>query len=314
MIKSVEKERIVNLSEIPLIENMECTIDNMISTDPVMCNICQTVFCNECINSWRMTSIKCPLRCTPFITVPLKNTIFKSQLEKIKIKCIYEKQGCKKVFSIFDLGKHQKYCDFRTIQCDKCYKDICLYNQINHLINECPSNKYNCFICKEKFNYGKLVQHINTCYALNENSFYQNVKKIEKCSNCSLRYLSNEEHICLNKDIIGDIQKIVNWVNTINNFEKHIKKIISKFKKRMIKQWNIEEIMTKSVIDNIIEKINLTQQRNADEIMFFKQLNENEFIKKENKRKRTNKLLEEIESGIKLKNIELIKNFVNSEK
>ena len=314
MIKSVERERIVNLSEIPLIENMECTIDNMIPADPVMCKICQTVFCNECISSWRMTSSKCPLRCTPFITVPLKDKIFKSQLRKLKIKCIYEKQGCKTLSSIFELGKHQKYCDFRTIQCDKCFKDICLNNQINHLINECPSNKYNCFICDEKFNYGKLAQHINACYALNESSFYQSVKKIEKCSNCSLRYLSNADHVCLNKDLIGDIQKIVNWVNAINDFEKHIKKIIGKFKKRIVKQWNAEEIMTKSVIDSINENINLMQQRKGDDIMFLKQLNENEFIKKENKRKRTNKLLDEIESGIKLKNIELIKNVVNSEK
>ena len=312
MIKKVERERIANASEIPLLDDMECTIDNMISLEPVMCSKCQTVFCADCLYSWKLTSLKCPLRCAPFQTIYLKDTIFKTQLSKIKVKCIYDKFGCKVLSSIYDLDKHQKYCEYRIVMCEKCKKEISIKNQIEHLLNECNGNKFSCFICKEKFNYAKLPSHIKNCFALNEKNFFNNVNTIEKCNQCGMRKIKNEEHVCYNKNSLNEGQYLVNWVNTVEKFENYVKKYLQEFDKGRRKEWMEEEIMMRGIVDDIKEKINISQMKMIDDKKYIKNLNEECEMKRINKIKETKELLNTIEYNFKQKNIELAKAILHS--
>ena len=149
--------------------------------------------------------------------------------------------------------------------CEKCKKEISIKNQIDHLLNECNGNKFTCFICKEKFNYAKLPSHIKNCFALNEKNLFDNINTIEKCEQCGMRRIKNEEHVCYNKNSLNEGQYLVNWVNTLEKFENYIKKYLQEFDKGRRKEWMEEEIMMRGIVDDIKEKISISQMKMIDD-------------------------------------------------
>jgi hypothetical protein len=49
-------------------------------------------------------------------------------LGKLKIRCIYDKNGCKEILSIDNLNNHQNSCRFEKKICKKCFCE----QSINH--------------------------------------------------------------------------------------------------------------------------------------------------------------------------------------
>jgi hypothetical protein len=42
-------------------------------------------------------------------------------LGKLKIRCIYDKNGCQEILLLDNLDNHQKTCRFENFLCDKCF-------------------------------------------------------------------------------------------------------------------------------------------------------------------------------------------------
>jgi hypothetical protein len=42
-------------------------------------------------------------------------------LGKLKIRCIYDKNGCQEILLLDNLDNHQKSCRFENLLCDKCF-------------------------------------------------------------------------------------------------------------------------------------------------------------------------------------------------
>ncbi len=47
---------------------------------------------------------------------------------KLRIRCIYEKNGCKEILSLDNLNNHQISCRFDKRICEKCFCELC----VNH--------------------------------------------------------------------------------------------------------------------------------------------------------------------------------------
>lgn len=270
-ISKIDKERISNASEIPLIDSMECLIDNMIPFEPVMCANCQRVFCSDCIESWKKNSNKCPLRCEPLIVVPLKNSILQTQLEKIKLKCCFSDFGCKESLNINNISYHQKHCEYQCIRCEKCNEKIGNIELINHLLNDCKNNKINCFICLQPINFSRLNTHLKTCHSVNSTLLNN---PFPQCSLCGLFYLNNKKHHCIGniKESLTDLQKTINWCNVIRDFNnmvmKNLNKINENFEKESQKRLNVVEEVKEILKEKINEqnkiKVNILKEEIKD--------------------------------------------------
>ena len=63
----ISKERVVNLEQVEVIaELIKCSICLEILCKPYECEVCGSLFCEDCINDWLKINLSCPMKCPNF--------------------------------------------------------------------------------------------------------------------------------------------------------------------------------------------------------------------------------------------------------
>ena len=174
----IDESMIKNLSDYNLIKDeIICEICQGILIKPKQCEICESIFCEKCINSWLTKNKSCPKRCDKFIMRDCPK-LMKKILDKLIIQCPL----CKNEFNYdFFVYKHYNICveEKKMVKCPLCancqikYKTLIEYN-----------NKL-----KEEKN--EILKELEK-YKNKENELKNNIKsklkwsKVQKCKNFSL--------------------------------------------------------------------------------------------------------------------------------
>ena len=235
-------EDIVNRDEIPLVETLECPIDSMISLTPVICKKCETVYCTDCINSWKKKSSECPMRCKPIELIECDKTIFKQQIDLIRVLCPNKEFGCFEKVLYREKLLHEKKCLYIPFKCDKCELKMATNSYISHLTESCDKSKLMCIYCSNHFNILFLSKHIEICFKNNLNSFCETCMKIHKIKEeCSLKVEDCEK--CkmpdLKFDLINKIHKCCyeNSADKVNLYLRNIHNKISSATQEFSRQY-----------------------------------------------------------------------------
>lgn len=185
MERKVNREEIANPEEIPLLDDLECTIDIMISLNPYICSKCENVFCQDCVVNWTKKSSNCPMRCSPFNYSLLENSILKTQINKIKLFCGNKSSGCKETCLVSEKEKHEKNCEYASVQCGKCKKFVPQKLLNEHYFKACEKMKIKCFVCQENFSvFDFLNLHLDFCF-----------KNVKYCEFCFGRLLTGSSNV-----------------------------------------------------------------------------------------------------------------------
>ena len=143
-----------------------CPICYNIFKNPKKCssNINSHSFCKECIDKYLEEQDICPI-CKRYFEY-YDNKPIKKRLNKLRFKCFYHEDGCKKILNYTDYLNHIKSCKHKNI------------------IYQCEAEKYN--ISKKQFekcnfkgNIKEMEEHFKNCELLNYLCIFCN-KKILK--------------------------------------------------------------------------------------------------------------------------------------
>ena len=178
-VSKIQIDEIANLDEIMLERIIECPIDNMVPLNPVICRKCETVFCKDCLESWKRTSNMCPMRCQPMEIINSEKTIVNQQINKIKVLCKYKTKGCKNKIKVSEISQHENICPYQPTECTKCKSEQFQGFIHKHLFSECNCCLVQCFVCREKYNLSAIAEHTKEC----EDKHYL-------CSNCNLYHIN----------------------------------------------------------------------------------------------------------------------------
>lgn len=187
--RKFSKDEIANYYEIPLLEDLECRIDLMISMNPFMCKKCQTVFCQDCSLQCKKSLQECPMRCKPFDYVSLDNTILKSQINKIRLYCCFKAYGCQITPLVFEKEKHEKVCEYMSEKCLKCQATVSKAYLNEHHFRKCEKLKIKCLNCEVMSFIADYPAHLELC-----------TKKYTRCEYCYCKILIQQEFINDNDD------------------------------------------------------------------------------------------------------------------
>jgi hypothetical protein len=206
------REDIANPNDIELLNHLECAIDMSISLNPVICLKCENIFCQDCVDQWKKKSNTCPMRCEPFDYKEVKNTLYASQLKKIRLFCAFQKNGCIETPLNEEKKDHEIDCYYRPINCNQCKVNgipKILYEE--HLYINCNSFKIKCLICKEDKSVNEFIKHFINCYNISfpceycfhriyplnksdlDNHNENCIMKVKNCKKC--KYLINQKNL-----------------------------------------------------------------------------------------------------------------------
>jgi hypothetical protein len=234
---------VVNQDELPLINYLECPIDNLISMAPVMCRKCETCFCQDCIENWKKKSNVCPMRCNPIELINIDKTILKQQLDKVRLPCANFKLGCFNKLLVREVAGHEKICEYRGVKCEKCQETVPMIGLLYHLYESCKKNAVNCFICNTSLNLNNFLSHIQICEAnsavckicvqpIDNPEIHDKIcsLKIINCQKCKLpetqSEILNSNHRCLND---CDLSNLNTYLKSLHSrYEISINEIIGK--------------------------------------------------------------------------------------
>ena len=179
----IPKERILNYNKILIIEDLvKCSICLEILCKPFECEICGSLFCEDCINEWLKINVSCPMKCENFKMIRARpNT--RKMLNLIKLRCI-NFPDCKHTSDYWEMFEHEKTCQFQKIRCpngncefEGSFKELSL-----HMNKDCNYTKVECGFCKVKIQKNFFGEHLDGHYK--DRTFY-----FQNCCNCN----SNED-------------------------------------------------------------------------------------------------------------------------
>lgn len=175
----IPKERITNIDKIAIIEDLvKCSICLEIICKPFECEVCGSLFCEDCINDWLKVNMSCPMKCQNFkMNKARPNT--RKMLNLIKMKCINFPE-CSVVCDYWEMLEHEKSCKHKKIHCpsDGCEFTGCYKELKEHIVKNCPYNNVECGFCKirlPKTNFGEHLEEHKK-----KRNFY-----LGNCSECS---------------------------------------------------------------------------------------------------------------------------------
>jgi hypothetical protein len=250
--EKVSIDDIVNQNELPLVSYLECPIDSMVPLNPLMCKNCETIFCPDCIESWKKRSTICPMRCNPMEIITIDRHVLKNQVNKIKLACPFHDSGCMAQLPPNEVSRHERICEYRPSKCDKCNQAVS-FSQINsHLYESCIQNKISCFICSDSYSLKELIIHLPSCSS--KSSLCQTCAKkthsdiqecpleISQCKLCKLPELNFEiksgQHKCLQELKESNLTTYLKCIhskyeatlnNAITNHEEYYREFNKKF-------------------------------------------------------------------------------------
>ena len=147
----IDESMIKNISEYNLIKDeIICEICQGILIKPKQCGMCESIFCEKCINSWLKKNKSCPKRCEKFVERSCPR-LMKNILDKLKIECPL----CKNEFNYESfVYKHYDICVEKkkmvkcplSANCQIKYKTLMEYNnklkeEKNEILKELEINE-----------------------------------------------------------------------------------------------------------------------------------------------------------------------------
>ena len=179
----IPKERIINYNQILIIEDLvKCSICLEILCKPYECEICGSLFCEDCIQEWLNINHSCPMKCENFIMMKARpNT--RKMLNIIKIRCI-NYPDCNYTCGYWEVFEHEKTCPFQKIRCPngKCEFEGSFKDLKNHMNKQCPYLNIQCGFCRCRIQQNFLEEHL-------EKHYKNRTFNIQPCCICN----SNEE-------------------------------------------------------------------------------------------------------------------------
>lgn len=174
----ISRERVVNAEQIVIIEDLiKCSICLDILSKPYECEICGSLFCEDCINDWLKIKPSCPMKCSNFkISKAKVNT--RKLLNLLVLRCINYPE-CDYQCEYWEMFEHETKCSFQKIKCPNipCEYAGCFNDLKHHMINDCPFLCYECEFCKSKIQKSFFEEHLSNH---NKNKTFS----IENCSKC----------------------------------------------------------------------------------------------------------------------------------
>ena len=134
MIELTRTNLIVNNKEIS--PTLQCSICLDLVMDPVECENCSKLFCNECIEGWLKNSSQCPNKHI-FKKATVLDEWVKPSLDKIYIKCPYYK--CNSEYNFNTWKSHLKVCRCKSngiTQCTPTGDDIFGWEEIQFFVRD----------------------------------------------------------------------------------------------------------------------------------------------------------------------------------
>ena len=112
----ISRERVVNVEQIAIIEDLiKCSICLDILSKPYECEVCGSLFCEECINDWLKIKPSCPMKCSNFkISKAKVNT--RKLLNLLVLRCINYPE-CDYQCEYWEMLDHEGKCTFQKIKC-----------------------------------------------------------------------------------------------------------------------------------------------------------------------------------------------------
>ena len=147
----IPKERIINYNQILIIEDLvKCSICLEILCKPYECEVCGSLFCEDCINEWLKINVSCPMKCENFKMIKARPNTRKI-LNLIKMRCINYPE-CNYTCEYWEIFDHEKTCAFQKLRCPngKCGFEGSFKDLKNHMYKFCPYLNVECGFCKTK--------------------------------------------------------------------------------------------------------------------------------------------------------------------
>ena len=179
----IKKERILNYNKILIIEDLvKCSICLEILCKPYECEVCGSLFCEDCINEWLKINVSCPMKCEHFKMIRARpNT--RKMLNLIKLRCI-NYPDCKYSCEYWEIFEHEKNCQFQKIRCPNgnCEFEGSFKELSSHMNKDCNYLVIECGFCRAKIQKNFFGEHLdNHC---KDRTFY-----LQNCYICN----SNED-------------------------------------------------------------------------------------------------------------------------
>ena len=258
----IDSNDIANAKDISLLQSLICSICISIPTNPVFCHECDNIFCPDCSANFKT----CPLCRKSFVSSPCdKKSIIMEQINEIRMKCKYNQQGCNELLSIDKKEYHESKCDYRTKKCDKCHKQVVIFQIEKHLFEDCDMNKVQCFLCGNSFSIGKLTAHLKECKDITEKI----IKKIDKCDKCKKLKFSSEYHQCVFKDDNYYYNKMIAEMKLL--MQEKVKDNKKKIKELYKKAYNIMK-KTKQSYERVIMNLDKEIESKKNSLSQIKQM------------------------------------------
>jgi hypothetical protein len=290
MDNKISPDDIANKEELCLEGYLECPIDNMVSLNPLMCKKCETIFCPNCIEDWKKRSNVCPMRCNPIELIKTDKTIIRQQLNKIKLFCPYLNNGCLEKVMVSELPRHERICEYRTIECDKCKEKVPNIAMIPHIYEICPSRRIQCPQCDLFYSLKDLAGHFDECNVATCNFCFESKTmnhicqyELRECLKCNLPELSGSlvTHRCADRNINSSVSaylknlysKIENILNSrITNrdlrykeFTVKVNEVSQDISKRLTEKENVFESKMLEAREKSYKRINVVKREKYEE-------------------------------------------------
>jgi hypothetical protein len=224
----ISRDRIANTEKITIIEDLiKCSICLEIICKPYECEVCGSLFCEDCINEWLKINPTCPMRCENFKLIHARpNT--RKMLNLIKLKCINYPE-CKVILEYWDMFNHEEKCPFQKIKCPHfpCEFSGSFKELQNHLINICDYICIECGFCKCRIPRNEFDSHLeehckdktfnipNCSICNSDDNIRRCLCKKCFCKNCLIE--GRNENCCKNCYVF---QNGLNTTNNIYNISK----------------------------------------------------------------------------------------------
>jgi hypothetical protein len=172
---------------------------------PEKCRGCNTHFCKFCIEFHRLKTKNCPMCGFEYIRT-IADHFLNEDLNSLKVKCIYNFNGCNKIMDYQSVRSHEEECVYKEKLCEECNSKILKKNYHTHIV-----------LCKESLT-------DNLTIDMNQIIIYFQ-EKLEK----------------LEKENIDDIERLRKiFFDSYEQKESTIRKLLSKMEHQ---QHTIEEIV-----------------------------------------------------------------------
>lgn len=258
------------------INDFECIICIQLAFDPVICNNCEVVMCNNCIQSWLLKNNCCPSKCQDAKPVKLPR-VLNNIINRIELKCPYSipenvlsnsNEICNNIVKYENYLDHIDNCVFSQVKCLNCSEILLKKDAEKHNL-KCNQLFIKCLICREYIDKNKMDKHIEVNHSqkyLNcnicENIFLEeNFNEHKKY--CKFSPLTTKCTLC--KTIVQhhDINECIN---------KHIKEIKSKGDNNFLIKEN-KDLKLKldcclKEIDSLKDMLNKAKKSNNGNIIF----------------------------------------------